>query len=281
MIGTRINGTTRAFPHSILNWHEVVNVATGSDHHTLSYCPLTGTAALWTVPAAFARKTFGVSGLLYNSNLILYDRETGSNWPQMLAVSANGPLKGSVSAENAVIETTWRSWKRMYPETTVLSNQTGFSRNYGDYPYGAYLTNTALLFEVANADGRLHPKTRVLGVSKGGINKIYEVARFASGIQVLNEDQGGKPFVVVGSSQLNFAIAFDSNPVGGPRLTFTALEASMPIVMLDNEGNQWNVFGEATSGPRAGQRLTLRSDFIAFWFAWVAIHPKPEIHGFN
>lgn len=280
VIGININGEMRAFPHAILNWHEVANVQTGQDYHVLSYCPLTGSAGLWSVPSNFSNKTFGVSGLLYNSNLIMYDRETDSNWPQMFAQSANGSLIGTLPEILPVIETTWSTWQSMYPNTTVLSDNTGFSRNYNSYPYGSYLTDSNLLFEVSESDTRLHPKTRVLGVADGNTNKVYEIANFNTNVQVINEDTNAAPYVVVGSSSLNFAIAFDATLSDSTVLTFTALDSALPVVMQDNEGNQWDIFGTAVSGPRQGEQLIMRSDFIAFWFSWVPLYPNPEIHSF-
>ncbi len=280
VIGININNQIRAYPHAILNWHEVANVQTGDDYHVLSYCPLTGSAGLWAVPDSFGNKTFGVSGLLFNSNLIMYDRETDSNWPQMFAQSANGSLIGTRPEILPVIETTWATWRSMYPNTTVLSDDTGFSRNYNSYPYGSYLTDSNLLFAVSETDDRLHPKTRVLGISDSSTNKVYEIANFATNVQVINEDSNSSPYVVIGSSSLNFAIAFDSTTADSTVLTFTALDSALPIVMQDNEGNQWDIFGTAVSGPRMGEQLTMRSDFIAFWFSWVPLYPNPDIHSF-
>ena len=279
VIGTLINGIARAYPHIVLNWHEIVNVETMGDYHTLSYCPLTGTSDLWTVPDNFTNKTFGVSGLLYNSNLILYDRETDSNWPQMLTQSANGTLIRTLADKNVVVETNWGTWKLMYPDTLILSNSTGISRDYTAYPYGGYLTNAELLFSVSNSDLRLHPKTRVLGINSGGVNKAFVIGDFANTVEVINEGPANAPYVVVGSSGFNFAIAFDSTLSDGTELTFSVVEDAFPVVMQDDLGNQWNIFGTAISGPNAEAQLTLRSDFIAFWFAWVAFFPNPQIHG--
>jgi len=278
VIGTVINGVARAFPHSIMNWHEIANVKTGDDYHSLIYCPLTGTASLWTIPTSFTIKTFGVSGKLYNSNIIPYDRESDSNWVQMLAQSVNGTKKGEFIEVSAVLETSWATWKAMYPNTTVLSNTLGFSRNYNTYPYGSYLTDTNLLFDVANDDSRLHPKTRVLGINKNGINKVYPVSDFTDNIEVINENPGASSYVVVGSSTQSFAIAFSSIATDGTALTFTAVQDALPVVMVDNEGNEYTALGRAISGARAGEQLILESDFIGFWFAWVAIHPNPTIN---
>jgi len=278
VIGTVINGIARAYPHSIMNWHEIANVQTGDDYHSLIYCPLTGTASLWTIPTGYRNKTFGVSGKLYNSNIIPYDRESNSNWVQMLAQSVNGNKKGEFIEVSAVLETSWATWKAMHPDTTVLSNQQGFSRNYNSYPYGSYLSDTNLLFSVANEDSRLHPKARVLGINNNGVNKVYPVSDFTADIEVINENPGASAYVVVGSSTLSFAIAFSSIATDGTELTFTAIQNALPAVMVDNEGNEYDALGTAVTGARTGQQLVLESDFIGFWFAWVAIHPGPTIN---
>ena len=137
-----------------------------------------------------------------------------------------------------------------------------------------------MLFAVSETDSRLHPKTRVLGVADSNTNKVYEIANFATNVQVINEDTNSSPYVVIGSSSLNFAIAFDSTTTDSTVLTFTAIDSALPIVMQDNEGNQWDIFGTAVSGPRMGEQLTMRSDFIAFWFSWVPLYPNPDIHSF-
>lgn len=118
-----------AYPHPILDWHEIVN----EDGFTISYCPLTGSAIHLK-----AEGNYGVSGLLYNSNLIMYDRSTGSYWPQMLLQSDAGSLKGTELELKPLVETRWGVWRRLFPETKVISANTGYSRNYSHYPYGSY-----------------------------------------------------------------------------------------------------------------------------------------------
>jgi hypothetical protein len=280
VVGYLVDGNARALPHAILDWHEVVNLDENGEPSTLSYCPLTGTAALWNVPLSSTDKEFGVSGLLYNSNLILYDRETDSNWSQMLQQSVNGDLIGQIASTKTVIETTWLTWKTMYPETLVLSDETGFSRDYQTYPYGSFRTDQNLLFQVANEDSRLHPKQRVLGILDGGINKVYQIESFTTGIQVINENIENDLFVVIGSSEFNLGIAYSAVTQDGAQLEFTAIESSLPVVMQDNEGNQWDIFGKAVSGPRENEQLSQKSDFTAYWFAWAAFFPSSVIHSF-
>jgi hypothetical protein len=124
----------RAYPQRILVWHEIVNDTIGGLNLAVTYCPLTGTAI------AFERgdTEFGVSGRLVNSNLIMYDRDTDTWFPQVLAIGIQGPHTGSALVERPMVWTTWQRWRAAHPETAVLSTETGFARNYNRDPYGAY-----------------------------------------------------------------------------------------------------------------------------------------------
>jgi hypothetical protein len=87
----------RAYPHSILDWHEIVNDDINNESVAVIYCPLTGTGIGWDRVVKGKKTTFGVSGLLYNSNIIPYDRDTDSNWSQLLLQSVNGTLSGAIA----------------------------------------------------------------------------------------------------------------------------------------------------------------------------------------
>jgi len=112
----------------------------------ITYCPLTGTAIGWLQTIENQETEFGVSGLLYNNNLIAFDRSTQSNWSQMSLMAVNGPLIGTDAQTFQLVETRWTTWKAMYPETKVVSLDTGWDRPYGVYPYGDFRTNHNNLF---------------------------------------------------------------------------------------------------------------------------------------
>ncbi|HHH49598.1 MAG TPA: DUF3179 domain-containing protein, partial [Saprospiraceae bacterium] len=113
IIGYRIGGELRGYPHPILDWHEIVNDSNGTQNTTITYCPLTGTGIAWNREFNGKVTTFGVSGLLYNSNLIPYDRATDSNWSQMLLKGVNGQMINTKVKTSSVFETTWATWKKM------------------------------------------------------------------------------------------------------------------------------------------------------------------------
>jgi hypothetical protein len=196
VIGIQIGDLVRAFPHPILDQHEIVNHTVENTSFALTYCPLTGTAIAWDTSQFTLNRTFGVSGLLYNSNLVPYDRETDSNWSQMLNLCVNGELRGQEAKQIHVVETTWETWKKLYPQSLILSTETGFARNYSIYPYGNYKTSDSLLFPVSREDNRLHKKERVHGVIVATKTKVYPIFTFLGANQVINETFNDLPIVV-------------------------------------------------------------------------------------
>ncbi|MDH3806651.1 MAG: DUF3179 domain-containing protein, partial [Gammaproteobacteria bacterium] len=130
----RFGGEIKAYPHDIMNWHEIVDDGPNDDPFAMSYCPLTGSAVAWRADANVFRRTFGVSGLLYNSNLILYDRTTGSRWSQMLQKSVWGERAGEEPERIQVLEMPFSTLQQMYPDAQVMTRQTGWNRDYDDYP---------------------------------------------------------------------------------------------------------------------------------------------------
>jgi hypothetical protein len=277
VVGVKIGDEARAYPHIVLDWHEVVNDVIGDRFFTLSYCPLTGSAVTWDAIAGAVDKTFGVSGLLYNSNLILYDRETDGNWSQMKFQCVNGELIGDVPTGFQIVETTWQTWIEMYPDSKVLSLETGFSRPYGQYPYGDYKTSDELLFPVSIEDSSLHKKERVHGVAVENRSFAYPIDLYLGSVQVLNESLEGVDFVVAVNSEKDIAVSFDRKLEDGTVLTFSPAAGALPVIMVDNEGTQWDVFGVALNGPRAGTTLETVRSFNAYWFAWAAFYRGAEV----
>jgi hypothetical protein len=170
VIGIIEGGEPIAYPHNILNWHEILNQVVADYSITVSFCPLTGTAIGWKSDES----SFGVSGLLYNSNLIAYDRETESLWPQMLASSVKGDLRDEQLSTFSVTETKWSTWSTMYPDTKLLSKETGFARDYDTTPYRGYIENNDLIYYPLDyEDDRLPNKERVHAVSIDKKAKVY------------------------------------------------------------------------------------------------------------
>ncbi|MBV6646892.1 MAG: DUF3179 domain-containing protein [Cyclobacteriaceae bacterium] len=275
VVGIKIGNKTKAYAHAILDWHEIANDQIDDVLYAITYCPLTGSAVAWNRKINNRETTFGVSGLLYNSNLIPYDRLTDSNWSQMRQESINGSLIGQVPENVQIVETRWSTWKQMYPNTVVTSENTGHNRNYLVYPYGSYRSDDNVIFPVDNLDSRLNLKERVLGVNIDDDSKVYRFQNFSPRL-VLCDSVSGRPILVVGDQQDGFIVAFHSDDIVSSKFPFTGIDNGSEVVMQDNTGNQYNLFGEVISGQ--GSDLEAVSDsYIAYWFAWAAFHDNTEI----
>ena len=279
VLGYKVGNLIRAYPHAILDWHEIVNDDVGSERIAVTYCPLTGTGITWDRTVNGTVTTFGVSGLLYNSNLIPYDRSTESNWSQIRQECVNGTLIENTPDQKHTVETTWATWQAMYPNTTVIGEETGHSRSYGSYPYSDYRTNQAsLLFPIDKTDTRLPTKERVLGVIINGQAKAYSLELFADTIETIHNTFQQKQLVIIGSKRHNFVLAFESTLADGTALTFKPIQNELPVIVIDQEGNKWDAFGEALEGPRKGTRLKTTNSFMGYWFSWGAFYHDLELY---
>ena len=278
VLGIKIDGEVRGYPHPILDWHEIINDNINDKYYTVTYCPLTGSGIGWNRELNGSVTTFGVSGLLYNTNLIPYDRATNSNWSQMKLQCVNGQLEGSSPDIYQVVETSWETWLKIYPDAQTVSDRTGHSRQYGNYPYGSYRTNNNLIFPVGNNDSRLPMKERVHGIIEGATARAYRFDSFESGIVTINGMIRTNEIVVVGSKESNFIVSYYTKLDDGTTLEFQAVQNQLPVILKDNEGNSWDIFGQAVEGIRLGQNLKPTKSFIAYWFAWAAFYPNTDIH---
>lgn len=174
VVGIELDGEARAYPVPILNWHEIVNDQIGDRRVAITYCPLCGTAVAFDSTIDGQATDFGVSGLLYNSDVLLYDRATESLWSQILAESVAGRRVGMKLKPLPISHTTWRDWSAMHPDTLVLSDDTGYFRDYSRDPYAGYLTSRHTYFAVNNeAPDNYHPKEIVVGLGVGGVYRAY------------------------------------------------------------------------------------------------------------
>jgi hypothetical protein len=237
VLGLRLGDEARAYPVRILNWHEIVNDRIGGCAVAVTYCPLCGTGIAFDARVAGGDARFGVSGLLYNSDVLLYDRGTESLWSQILGRAISGPLKGTLLAPLPLAHTSWADWHRREPATKVLSTDTGHARDYDRDPYEGYEAVPRLMFDVQHRDDRVSMKEWVLGVVVDGRAKAYPFERLARRIGregALHDRTGARALTIRYDAGHRTAEAFDAD--GRP----------LPAVM-------------------------------AYWFAWVAFHPRTEL----
>ena len=173
VLGVEYDNIANAYPINILNWHEIVNDQFNDTAILVSFCPLCGTGIVFELDQEKAGE-YGVSGLLYNSDVLLYDRQTNSLWSQILGEAVTGERLGEHLTAIPSLHTTWEHWYELHPDTLVLSRDTGSTRDYERNPYEGYTQSTSMFFPVANkSDLDLHPKERVLGIKIGDTTKAY------------------------------------------------------------------------------------------------------------
>lgn len=283
VIGYYHNGEIKGYPHSILDWHEIINDDVNGKKIAVTYCPLTGTGIGWNRMLNNTETTFGVSGLLYNTNLIPYDRLSGSNWCQISLDCVNGTFIGQEVESYPMIETSWKTWKEMFPNSQVVSSNTGFNRNYGRYPYGNYkVNNDQLLFPVSTIDERLPAKERVLTIIEDSKARVYRFDSFEGSSKIFTDIFNGKDILIVGDKSKSFIVAFENN-LNGDSHTFTISSgSSASTIFADEIGNKYDIFGNVVEGPDVGSTLMpMETSFMAYWFSVGAFYSTATIFGNN
>lgn len=199
VLGLNLNGMQKAYPIAIMNWHEVVNDTFGELPVAITFCPLCGTGMAFEARSDTMELEFGVSGLLYNSDVLLYDRQTDSLWSQIMSEAISGPLQGGLLNSLPLEHTSLADWLEQYPDTLVLSRDTGFRRDYSTDPYAGYADRRSLMFPVVNrAPGPWHPKEWVLGVSIEDNYKAYPFSELAqTGHQRVTDELAGLKFEII------------------------------------------------------------------------------------
>ena len=195
VLALNINGLARAYPIKILNYHEIVNDFLG-EPVVVSFCPLCGTGIAFRGNVGGRDYTFGVSGLLYNSDVLMYDHQTESLWSQISAQAISGAMKGATLTRIPLTHTTWGDWRERHPETMVLSIETGHDRNYYRNPYAGYASSNQISFPVAHTDSRFGAKELVIGLELGGAFKAYPLSALPVDQTLIDDRLGGQEITV-------------------------------------------------------------------------------------
>ncbi len=169
-----VNGDKRFYPTNILTWHEIVNDVVGGKPLAITFCPLCGSGLVFERTVNNRLLEFGTSGMLYQSNLVMYDRQTDSLWSQILGKAIVGPLAGTELTLYPADTLLFSSIKTI-PDLKVLSTETGYVRDYQHNPYYDYEQSDEIIFPVNNKDARLPAKTHVWTISVDGVMKSYVI----------------------------------------------------------------------------------------------------------
>jgi hypothetical protein len=198
VIGVMQGEESRAYPLKILNYHEIINDRLGSVPIAITYCPLCDSAAVFDRRFDNKEREFGVSGLLYNSNVLMYDRSPGveSLWSQLMGKGIAGPAAQKSLITLPLELTSWTEWKAKHPQSLVLSNETGHQRDYDRDPYAGYFQRADLMFPAEPVSDRLRVKERVLGVWVEDTFRAYPESAFNRRKTRIEDDFGGKRLVL-------------------------------------------------------------------------------------
>ncbi len=238
-LGLEINGDARFYPFPILVWHEIVNDNFGDKAVAVTYCPLCGTGIVFDRNINGVVEEFGVSGKLWQSNLLMYNRSEDpseeSLWTQVLGQAVLGTHTGTRLDIVSSDVVSYDAWKQIHPETKVLSKETGANRNYGRDPYGEYYTSGRVSFGADFKDERLHPKAFVIGISIDDSFKAYHI---------------------------------EALPVG----TTEDLFANKKIEITKTD------LGQIDVKIQEGSDFVELPYVSGFWFSWAAVHPDTELY---
>jgi hypothetical protein len=290
-----INGDARAYPIQVLTWHEIANDTVGDLPVVVTFCPLCNSAIVFERIIDGNPVEFGVSGLLRNSDLIMYDRTDESLWQQFTGEGIVGNHAGKQLAFLPSSLVSYADFKAGFPEGVVLSRETGFSRPYGENPYAGYDTYDNPLSSGGNLalfsgheDNRLAPADRVVTLSVNGVDMAYPLA-ILSEAGVIHDAPGGVDLVVFHtggtSSALGARVIADAEDVGatgvfdptvdGQQLTFRPIAGGFEDA---ETSSTWTILGQAMDGPLAGSQLTPIVHADHFWFSWAAFKPDTIIY---
>ena len=211
VLGITRNGISKAYPIRIMNWHEIVNDSFNGEAITVTYCPLCGSGMAFKAQIAGKPLRFGVSGLLYNSDVLLFDRETESLWSQILSKAISGPMKGKVLTDIPIDHTSWADWRKQHPDTLLLSDETGFKRNYADNPYAGYDKHEEIIFPVRFRAQGYHPKEQVFGLKINNTAKAYPFVELAKSPGEIKDSIDGKNITIRFDKKHKVARAFDAD----------------------------------------------------------------------
>lgn len=292
VVALSLAGQERAYPVQIMVWHEIVNDTVGGEPVAVTYCPLCNSALAFDRRVGDRLLTFGTSGSLYLSALVMYDRQTESLWSQVERTALAGVLSGVELDLIPVSTVAWANWRDAHPDGWVLSRDTGVDRDYGRNPYTGYdaLDNDRTLLDQP-ADGTFPAKERIVTFPEAQDPVAVLMSELAEA-RVAEIEVDSEPVVLLAADGLASALDDDTVAEGraisatgafspvldGRRLTFAAVEGEGDVVASDLEtGSGWSILGRAVEGPLVGETLSPVPHLDTFWFTQAAFEPDTTV----
>ena len=285
VLALEIDDEARAYPVRVMIWHEIVNDELGGIPVSVTYCPLCSSGIAFDRRLDGALLDFGTSGALYQANLVMYDRQTESLWTQFDGRAVIGERIGQELERLPLATVAWADFARLHPAGTVVSQETGFDRPYGQNPYSSYEGRDEPVpgFFNGEADSTLPAYERIIGLEVGNtavavlagdvaVDGVIETVADGVPLTVWHVDGLASPLSgqEIGEGERIGATEVFEARVGGE---VTSFRASGDDTFVDEAtGSTWNILGEAVAGPSAGEQLTALPHVDTFWFSWATFH---------
>jgi hypothetical protein len=264
VFGVDINGDQRAYPLRIMGWHEMFNDVIGGVPVALAYCTLCGSGILYETKLERWDKpiVFGSSGMLYRSNKLMFDWRTYSLWNQFTGEPVVGPLakSGIRLKTRPVVIMQWKDWLKLHPQTTVLSLETGYTRDYASGAvYREYFSSPNLMFPVSmKPSATFDKKDYVYGIRQVGAAKAWPISAFRDR-KVINDRIGERNIVLIGDADTRTVRAFERGD--------EEFLSSMSPNLKSNSGGVWTISENHLTGPD-GKVFPRVAGVLSYWFAW-------------
>ncbi|PSQ97570.1 MAG: hypothetical protein BRD55_01495 [Bacteroidetes bacterium SW_9_63_38] len=284
------DGAVRGYPLQILTHHEIVNDRIGDTPVAVTFCPLCYSSVAFRRTLDGEPVTFGVSGLLRHSDLVMYDRKTETLWQQLTGDAVVGDLAGQTLEVIPSQLISFQQFAENFPDADVLSRNTGYNRPYGQNPYAGYdnVDESPFLYD-GPTDDRLPPKEKVITVSLDGTHKAYPHS-VTTEKRVIHDTVGDRTLAVfhapgavsaldarrIANSKEDGSTGVFSRTVDGQTLTF--IYDGDGRFKDENTGSTWTVTGRAVKGPLKGSQLKRIAHGNYFSFAWFAFRPETTIY---
>jgi len=294
VIAVEIAGEAKAYPLSVLTYHEIVNDSVGGIPVSVTYCPLCNAAIVFdrrlTIHGEQKLLDFGVSGMLRNSDLVMWDRQTESWWQQFTGEALVGELAGTQLTYLSSLLISLEEFVTSYPEGKILSTHTGHNIAYGTNPYTGYDDpgNIRPRLYSGTVDTRLPAMERVIDIQVNGKYKIYPLTLIQEK-GVINDRFEGRDIVIFYTSKtvsvLDEQQISESRKIGSVTVFSRKVDDSLlsfrkePEGFVDEQtGSTWSITGKCISGELNGKNLWPLVHGNHFAFAWFAFHPDSEIY---
>ncbi|HIP49699.1 MAG TPA: DUF3179 domain-containing protein [Lutibacter sp.] len=245
------NDQVNIYPLSYIHRFEVINDRINDKRFAITFCPITQSVICVNNEEQNSFLSLRASGILYKENLVMYNENSQSFWSQMYLLGIKGAFSNTELKSLSMFETTWLVAKTFFPEAKVFYDERSIHN-----------------------DKTIPKNERVFGVIENLFSKkvyIYQYSDFLNSTKIYYPESINK-FIVVGNAELNYIAAFIINENNA----FTPLQNSFPDIMEDSHGNTWNIFGIATKGPNAGDRLKTPFNYLASWWAWKSFYKQFE-----